>query len=166
MASDKGSLPGTVRAGLWYDPQPKAHADSSRSYRDDTGFYISADQMLARENDDPADTQGLGGFFRYGYAHSRANDITHFYSFGFQYQGLLDGRDDDILGLGLAWGVFSDAADVTYTEDYEKAVELYYSAQVNDWLALSPSIQYITHPAGDESIDDAVVLGLRAGMTF
>ena len=164
--SAKGPLQGAYRAGVWYDPQPKAHSDASRTYRDDTGVYLSFDQTLSKENEDPEDGQGLGAFFRYGYAHGRTNDITNFISFGFQYQGLLEGRDDDVLGAGYARGYFSDRADTAYTEDYESVVETYYSAQINPWLNLSPSVQYVSNPGGAGGASDALVFGLRAMVTF
>jgi len=166
LDSTNGPLPGTYRVGSWYDPQPKANSDSSKNYRDDTGLYLSCDQLLTKENNDPQDNQGLGTFFRYGYAHSKTNDITNFWSLGLQYQGLLDGRDDDVMGLGFAQGVFSDQASTTYTEDYETAMELYYSAAVTPWLNISPSIQYIKNPGGSKSAGDAVVIGARALMAF
>jgi carbohydrate-selective porin OprB len=33
-------------------------------------------------------------------------------------------------------------------------------------LNVSPSIQYIANPGGDETVRDAVVLGVRAQMSF
>ncbi|MBU2457257.1 MAG: carbohydrate porin, partial [Planctomycetes bacterium] len=120
--SANGPLQGAYRAGLWYDPQPKGHSDMDKRYRDDTGFYLSFDQMLHRENAD--DQQGLGTFFRYGYAPSKANDLTNFVSAGLQYQGLLEGRDDDVLGFGFAKGFLSDKAKATYTEDAESVYEI------------------------------------------
>lgn len=161
-----GPLQGAYRAGLWYDPQPKSGFDADKNYRDDTGTYLAFDQMLAKENPSTEDTQGLGAFARYGYAHSRKNDLVNFWSLGFQYQGLFDGRDDDVLGLGFAHGSFSDHASITYTDDYESAFETYYNAQVMPWLNISPSIQYITNPGGNGAASDAVVLGVRAQMTF
>jgi len=169
FGSKNGPLQGAYRIGLWYDPQPKAntdYADAGRSYRDDVGFYLSCGQMLAKENADPEDDQGLGAFFRYGYANSKKNDIANFWSFGFQYQGLIEGRDDDVLGAGFAQGIFSDRASTTYIDDYESVVELYYSAQVTPWLNISPNIQYVANPGGGGSADDAVVLGVRAQMSF
>lgn len=166
LDSANGPLQGAYRAGLWYDPQPKTSADGTKSYRDDVGFYLSCDQMLAKENDDLQDSQGLGAFFRYGYANSKRNDIANFWSIGFQYQGLLEGRDDDVLGVGFAQGIFSDKASATYTDDYENVLELYYSAQVTPWLAVSPSIQYIANPGGDKTTSDAVVLGVRVQVSF
>ena len=152
--------------GLWYDPQPKANSDSANASRDDVGFYITCDQMLIKENDTSEDTQGIGAFFRYGHADSKRNDIVGFWSIGFQYQGLFDGRDDDVLGLGFAQGFFSDYASTTYTDDFESALEIYYNAQVTPWLNISPSIQYIANPGGDRTADNAVVLGVRAQMIF
>ncbi len=165
LDSPNGSLQGTYRVGFWYDPQPKPDW-STKQYRDDNGFYISCDQMLAKENSDSEDIQGLGAFARYGYAPSKTNDLTNFYSFGVQYQGLFDGRDDDVLGLGYAHGCFSDKANITYTEDYESVAELYYSAQITPWMAISPSVQYVGNPGGNEDVSDAVVCGVRALITF
>ncbi len=153
---------GTYRVGLWNDPQPKG----SDNKRDDVGVYTSCDWMLHKENADPEDSQGLGGFFRYGYAPSEKNDITNFFSLGLQYQGLLDGRDEDVLGVGFAHGTFSNLASSTYTDDHESVLEVYYNAQITPWLSLSPGIQYIANPGGDKTVSDAVVFGLRAQMTF
>ena len=166
LDSVKGPLQGAYRVGFWTDPQPKAHSGTSNTYRNDVGFYLSFDQMLAKENSDPEDSQGLGTFFRYGYADGKRNDLTNLWSLGFQYQGLLEGRDDDVLGIGFAQGFFSNLASTTYTDDYENALELYYNTQVTPCLSLSPSIQYIGNPGGDKTVSDAVVLGLRAQITF
>lgn len=164
--STNGLLQGAYRVGFWADPQPKAHSDTSNTYRNDAGFYLSFDQLLAKENSEPEDNQGLGAFFRYGYADGKRNDLTNFWSLGFQYQGLLEGRDDDVLGVGFAHGSFSNLASSTYTDDHENALEFYYNTQVRPWLSLSPSIQYIGNPGGDKTVSDAVVLGLRAQLTF
>jgi carbohydrate-selective porin OprB len=166
LDSSKGPLQGAYRIGFWNDPQPKANEDSVKSYRDDIGVYANFDQMLYKENSESVDSQGLGAFFRYGFAPSKRNDITNFYSFGFQYQGIIDDRDDDVLGIGFAQGIFSDSANTTFVEDYENAIELYYNVKVADWFNVSPSIQYISNPGGNDAVSDSVVLGLRAQMNF
>jgi porin len=163
------SLSGAYRIGFWYDPRPKANTEieeAGKSYRDDVGFYVTCDQMMLKENSEQGDDQGLGAFFRYGNADSKRNDVTDFFSFGFQYQGLFEGRDDDVLGFGFAHGTFSDQASATFTEDYESAYEIYYSAQLTKWLTVSPDFQYVTNPGGNESVPNAVVLGVRLQMTF
>ncbi|MBU1261284.1 MAG: carbohydrate porin [Planctomycetes bacterium] len=162
--SANGPLQGAYRAGLWYDPQPKGHSDMDKRYRDDTGFYLSFDQMLHRENAD--DQQGLGTFFRYGYAPSKANDLTNFVSAGLQYQGLLEGRDDDVLGFGFAKGFLSDKAKATYTEDAESVYEIYYNAQILPTVNVTPSLQYIVHPGAINSVGNATVLAVRVSLAF
>jgi porin len=157
---------GTYRVGLWNDPQPKANSDGSKNYRDDVGIYTSCDWLLHKENTDPEDDQGFGAFFRYGYAPSRRNDITNFFSAGFQYQGLLDDRDDDVFGLAYARGVFADTAASSFPEDYESVWEAYYNAHITPWFIFGPSIQYVANPGGSNSAKDGTIFGLRAQMTF
>jgi len=164
LDSRRGPLQGAYRVGLWYDPRDKEKFSDGKIRRDDTGFYISCDQMLYRENG--KDDQGLGLFGRYGWAGSKVNEVTNFWSAGFQYQGLLEGRNDDVLGVGFAQGIFSNKASSTYTDDYENAFELYYNAVVTPWLNISPSIQYIANPGGDGTASDAVALGMRAQIRF
>jgi len=166
LDSANGPLDGAYRAGLWYDPQDKTHLTSSMNVRDDTGFYLSFDQLLYRENTTAGNNQGPGIFGRYGWADSKINELTNFWSIGLQYQGLFEGRDEDVLAAGFAHGTFSDRASSSYPEDYESVLEVYYNSKVTPWLNLSPSIQYIANPGGAKGISDAVVVGLRAQMDF
>ena len=157
---------GTYRLGVWNDPQPKTNSDGSANTRDDIGVYTSCDWLVFEENPDSEDGQGLGTFFRYGYAPSERNDVTEFFSLGLHYQGLFDGRDNDIFGLAYARGIFSNTAAATYPEDYESVVEAYYNVQITPWLNISPSIQYVSNPGGVKTAEDAVVFALRTFMTF
>jgi porin len=164
LDSGKGPMPGAYRIGIWNDPQAKERFSDGEMQRDDTGLYISADQMVYKENNGAEDSQGLGVFTRYGMADKKVNDIADFWSFGMQYQGLLEGRDDDVLGLGYAKGIFSTEAG--YSEVYESVIELYYSAQIAPWVAISPSVQFVDNPGGDNTVDDSIVFGLRAQSSF
>ncbi len=175
--SANGPMQGAYRFGLWNDPQPKTTTTGgSSNRRDDVGYYVSLDQMVCKENADPEDGQGAGVFFRYGYADSKQNDVTNFYSVGFQYQGLIDGRDDDVLGVGWAYGVMSDQAKATYTDDYEAVWEVYYNIAVSPWLSISPSIQYVQNPGAvkdsnaagvdNSNNSDSIILGIRAQVVF
>jgi porin len=152
--------------GVWYDPQDKRTFDTGATWRDDRGYYFSGDQMVCKENDNAEDSQGLGLFGRYGWAESRVNDVTNFWSVGLSYLGLFDGRDKDTLGLGYAQGFFSNVAGAGYTEDYEAVYELYYSAVISDHFILSPSIQYLVNTGGDRSIGDTFVVGGRLQISF
>jgi carbohydrate-selective porin OprB len=158
------SLPGVYRLGFWYDPRPKAY-EGGPEKTDDHGFYLTCDQMILKESTEVNDTQGLGGFFRYGWAPEDKNDIAQVYSFGVQYQGLIDGRDNDVFGLGYANGIFSNKAKDTYPKDHESVFEAYYSMVITNWMTLSPSVQYIKNPGGTDT-PDATIIGLRAQVTF
>lgn len=164
LSSDKGPMPGAYRVGVWNDAQEKERFSDGTIHQNDIGFYISADQMVYKENNGAEDSQGLGVFTRYGMADKKVNEIADFWSFGLQYQGLLEGRDDDVLGLGYAKGIFS--ADAGYTEEYESVCELYYNAQIAPWIAISPSVQFVNNPGGDITVNDSVVFGLRAQGAF
>ena len=50
--------------------------------------------------------------------------------------------------------------------DYEAVLELTYRAQITPWFALQPDVQWIIHPGGSTAIDDALVVGLRAAVSF
>jgi len=166
--SANGPMSGTYRFGMWVDGQDKERFSNGQRHRDDTGFYTSCDQMLYKENSSPEDTQGLGGFFRYGWADSKYNSITNFFSLGLQYQGLIEGRDEDVLGIGYSRGFFSDNDSASYPEDYESVLEAYYNVQVSPWFVVSPSIQYVANPsdgAGTKT-SDAIIMGLRLTMIF
>ena len=162
--SDGDARPGAYRLGLWLESRDKERLDATGSRKEDVGFYVSFDQNIYRESAETHDTQGLGLFGRLGVAHSDVNQLRNFWSAGGQYQGIFDGRDDDVLALGVAQGVFSDHGD--FATDAETAVELYYSAALTPWMTISPSLQYIINPGGRPDAQDALIVGLRAQTQF
>ena len=165
LESPCGPLQGAYRFGVWFDDQPKLSlADPAVTYADDVGFYLSFDQVLMRENAQDQDSQGLGAFVRWGWANSNTREITNFWSAGAQYQGLVPGRDDDVVALGAAQGIFSD--NVSLTRDNETALELYYSAPLTGWITLTPSVQYICNTGGNNDASDALVVGARMQMAL
>jgi carbohydrate-selective porin OprB len=170
--SSRGPLQGVYAVGVWYLPERISvsvpEGDDERPERDNAGVYVSCGQMLIKENDGQDDSQGLGTFFRYGYAPSSKNDLTQFYSTGLSYQGLPGGRDNDVLALGLSRGYFNDSAGV-YTEDSETVYETFYNIEMSEWMTLTPSIQYVADPSSADNgreLKDAVIFGLRAQMVF
>ncbi len=171
-----GRLPGAYRFALWHDGRSKpvffddlgGRRITIPRKRDDVGFYFNMDQLVLKENpDDDVDEQGLGFFFRYGYAHGDANLIEHFWSIGGQYQGLIPTRDDDVLGFGVAQGILSDDLRLTgETPHRETVLELYYRIALTPWLSISPDFQWILDPGGVLTTTDAFVAGLRVRADF
>jgi carbohydrate-selective porin OprB len=101
---------------------------------------------------------------------------------GLELNGATWGRQKDRLGLAGGWlsvsnGFQADAptldADGADGPDFgyapsgaERLAELYYAWQVNDYLALTPDLQWISRPGADGAAEDVTVLGLRATMGF
>jgi len=168
-------LPGNYRFGWWYDPKSKTVfrddlggllAERTRSQ--DMGFYTSFDQVVWTESGNPNDKQGLGIFGRYGYAHGDVNRVEHFWSAGTAYRGLIPTRDADVLAFGVAQSILSDdyRREVNPLADRETVYELYYAIQVAPWLVISPDVQVITNPGGNQDARDAWVGGVRFKFVF
>jgi porin len=163
LDSDNGPLAGAYRFGVWYDRLPKEMFEDENANHEDNGFYMSFDQMVLKENRDADDSQGLGAFGRYGYADHGVTDVKQFISGGVQYAGLFEGRDDDIIALGIGYGILPNNGE--FTVDSETVYEAYYNAQITKWLYVTPDIQYIHHPA-EADATDALVIGARVQMFF
>lgn len=131
----------------------------ARSETGNHGVYVAFDQLVYRESNDPNDEQGMGVFFQFGWSPSDHNEIHKHYGGGFQYYGLLPTRDDDVCGLGLHHVTVSTQLNELEDRFSETAIELFYRAEVTDWLCVKPDLQYIANPGGDGQ--DALVAGVR-----
>ncbi len=87
-----GKLSGNYRFGLWYNPRMRnvfmntlGGLRAQRTESGDLGWYLSFDQMVWKENDDPKDKQGLSAFLRYGYADGEINRTGHSWTIGATY---------------------------------------------------------------------------------
>jgi porin len=170
ITSDHGPLAGNYRTGVVYDPRPRDEfREGDRPVQtegDNHGWYISADQKVFREND--KDDQGLGVFGRFGYRTPETYKINRFWSAGLSYTGLIPTRDADVLGFGFALqrpsGVYRSRVDSEL--DNETAYELYYAIQLNQWLVVTPDVQYVENPGGADDVKPAVVAGVRVRASF
>lgn len=175
LETARGRLAGHYRIGLWYDGRKKqlfrndlGGRRSPRTTTDDMGMYLSFDQMLAKENDDPNDTQGLGGFFRYGYAPPESNDMEHFWSLGMQYQGLIPERDKDVVAFGVAQGIYSHIfqRQISRAVSHQTVYEIYYAIHLTPWLVITPDVQFIENPGGRGEFKDSIIGGVRLRIIF
>jgi porin len=194
-------LPGVYKIGGWY--QTGNFADQrlgldalgalvsladptvvdAYNHHGDRGIYAIADQTVWK-----GEARSLALFARVGGAPSDRNLVSFYADAGLAYVGLIPGRQDDTLALGVAYSKISgDAADLDRdtqvltpdpaypVRDHETVIEVSYTAQVAPWWSLQPDFQYIVHPGGHVlDADDpanavagnAVVVGLRTGITF
>jgi len=172
-------LPGKYRVGFWFDSakldelfvEPRlagsesAGVSTARVFPHNYGVYLSFDQMLFRDKDDPAEHQGLGAFFQFGWAPQDRNELWRYYGAGLAYTGLLPGRDHDVLGVGFAHVRFSGRyRRIEEIGESETAIEFFYKTRLTHWMALQPDLQYVLTPGGRE--DNAVVAGLRFEISF
>ena len=119
-----------------------------------------------------SDEQGLSGFLRLGRADETVNRFGDYQAAGLVYTGLLPGRDEDVLGLGISSvDNGDDFVDLVrgeggLVERSETVIELTYHAQVLPWLSVQPSVQYSMDPATDPAIDDHLAVAIRLGVTL
>jgi len=66
--------------------------------------------------------------------------------------------------IGSEWENL-DASNGIESDD-EGHFELFYRYAVNEHLAISPDIQWVTNANGDSASDDVFVFGLRAQISF
>lgn len=173
--SPSGDLPGNYRFGWWYDGRTKQQIRddlggvlAARWRNEDVGWYLTFDQLVWKENDVPEDKQGLGAFFRYGFAHPETNRVNHFWSIGAQYQGALPTRGQDVLAFGVAQSVMSKTLrhEINDLADRETIYELYYAYHLTPWCVITPDLQFITNPGGNEDARDAIIGGVRVKISF
>lgn len=130
------------------------------------GGYFVFDQIVQRENpEDAEDSQGIGVSFGFGATEEDLSAIGSHWQVGATWRGLIDGRDDDVLGFLVTQARLSDASGSTLVGD-ETILELLWRFQVTPALSLKPDLQYVINPGGDPTIDDALVGMLRLELTF
>ncbi len=135
-----------------------------------SGLYVFAHGPLYREPG--SEGEGLQGWFRFGIADGRTNQLDQYVGAGFVYTGAIPGRDADQLGLAVAVARNGDSfrrfAALTGdpVEKREINVEFTYRIEATDWLALQPDFQWIIHPGTDPTLRNAFVAGLRVEIGF
>lgn len=153
-----GELEGNYRITGWYDPRDKPHLDGSgRHKRDDLGVGLSLDQQIMKK---------MTLFFRYGWADETVNEIEDFVSFGCEFKGMFEGRDQDVLAIGYANGLRSPDNLGAFEERELDLIELYYRIQINNHLHISPNVQFVMDPGNSTRQSPATIFGLRCRYTF
>lgn len=196
-------LPGTATLGGWHhfgrfesprldavggrrlaDPEASGIA---RRFHGNQGVYGILDQTLYREPD--ASDQGASAFVRLSGVPGERNLIDLYGDAGIAYKGLIPGRPNDTIGLGVIHSRLSPAAR-GYDRDLlilgqgaigrgfapirssETVIEATYQAQVLPGLTMQPDLQYVMRPGGGlvdaagRRMRKALVVGLRATINY
>ena len=137
------------------------------------GLYLTIDQAIwkKRTTDKNVRSPGLGAFCRLGYMPDDFAFVSRYIDAGFNYNGLIPGRNDDVFGIGVTHSGLSHAASRRSVLtggprfSFETLIEATYTAKIFPWLTLQPDFQYIINPGG-ESAPNATVIGIRTTLTF
>jgi porin len=134
------------------------------------GMYLLGERTVYREPGAPG--QGLALFGRVGFADPRVNHVGVYVGGGAVYTGLLPGRPEDQLGLGVATALAGRRFERELAQSgvavgrAEVALELTYRAQVAPWLRIQPDLQYVIQPGFDRRVPNALALATRFEITF
>jgi porin len=170
--SESSGLPGTFKFGGWFDTAPVPNANSTQPWS--YGLHFIADQMLYRVSNNEQSTaasstnKGLGVFTHVGLSPQNFSVINFYIDGGLTYKGLIPARDNDVLGVAIAYGHLNHNAldnEARSNPGYEIVLEATYQIELATWLSLQPDLQYVIHPSGT-NIPDALVLGARTTLSF
>lgn len=182
-------LPGDYKLGVYYDTsdapdlyedingQPAALSGLPMRMRDGRyGGYVMAQQKITERSS--ASKQGISLFASVTLADRNTALIRDSQSVGIWYLGPFASRPKDQAEFAIGRFQFNDrlaeyqrlvnasGASPVGVQGAETDLNLQYNAQLTSWLMLGPNLQYVIHPNGLHSIDDAFVVGLQAQVTL
>jgi porin len=165
------ALPGTAKLGAMFETGSPDYVDQDGGAWGGSFFYGIIDQMLWREPGTDADSsQGFAWYNRTGFGGTPNRDpLGMLFNSGLTWTGLIEGRDDDAIGLGVVWTRLTpgQAAQLEGSNrGNEFVVEATYEAQLTPWFELQPDIQFVIQPGGSTALANALVIGLSATIDF
>ncbi len=177
VQNQPSALPGNLKIGAFSLAGAVPAYDRSVNAGGRHGFYLVADQALARYGE-PAQGRQLGVFGSVVSApNASVSPMPVFFSTGLVANGPLASRPRDVLSLGLAYGGFSAplAAEQRQLalqdpslrpQRSELTLELSYGLALMPGVMLQPGAQLIVHPGGDPATPSALALGVNAVISF
>jgi carbohydrate-selective porin OprB len=145
---------GAYRMYAWVNGSDKELLKRPDRRDDGWGVGLSFDQKL---------TALLAVFVRAGWEDEDVYEVEGAWSAGLEMRGGKWNREHDVLGIAVAQALINDKVE---PDDTETLFEAYYSIALSERFHLSPDIQIINNPAGDDENDTLFVLGTRAQLEF
>ena len=162
LTNDKGRL---WSLGGWMYTADFPDLVTAATHDDNLGAYVALEErLLSRDEGSAFD---LAGSLRFGVANDDINPVSSYLGATLVATGLIPTRGDDQLGFGIAVANTGDKARSLIAgaggdpADREIDLELTYYADLTDWLAIQPDLQWVIAPGSDKAVDDAFVAGLR-----
>lgn len=132
-----------------------------------SGWGLSVDHKVGRD---------WNLFGRYGQRTQGDAAFNKALTVGFEHGGRAWGRGHDALGLAVGWlrtssawqsATLADPTLVGYTASgSERLAEVYYRMKLSDKIELTPDVQIIQRPGGDDQARRVTLWGLRAAVGF
>jgi hypothetical protein len=148
-----GGLEGNYRLYAWtqtYD-HPRVEREG---VEEGWGIGLSLDQMISEK---------VGLFTRVGYQNREVYEVPWFWSLGADVRGILPGREQDNLGIGVAGLKGNNRLENDRTE---LQLETYYRWVISPHMAVGPHFQYVRNPLGNRDNDDVFAGMFRAEISF
>lgn len=191
-----GGRNGRFCAGYWYSSATFDEVDELReesidvdgvttevlfgrlqSIRGVDGLYLTCEQTLWREYpDDVDDRQGIRAFYQFGNSDPRVTIFQFYNGAGLTWTGMPDGRDHDVIGLGVACSDLSSDPQATNfrrgrirhsdMRSSETAINSFYLWKHSRNLSVSPQSTYIIPAAQSARYGSPLMLTLRVILTF
>ncbi|MBF0406860.1 MAG: carbohydrate porin [Candidatus Riflebacteria bacterium] len=136
--------------------------------KNNQGFYMICSKRLwqGKRNAD----RRISAFIRMGFANPHINQVESMLTAGAYCTNIL--KKKDRLGLGIAratngshWMKLEQLSGISH-DDHETALEATWEIPVSENLILQPDCQWIANPGTDESLKDALSIGLNIAYTF
>lgn len=112
------------------------------------------------------DLQGVGIFSRIQFADKDTNPLDYVVSLGLNGKGLIDGRDNDTMGIAYNYSKFQDSRFVNSSafDGSTSAWEVFYNIELTPAIHLTMDVQVID--SAGSNIDTSLILGSRLQITF
>lgn len=150
----------TIEGGAWHYTAVIPAIDPAKTRARDQGAYASFAAPIPG-------LKGWSGWVRAGIADRDAQLVSVYLGGGLVAPGPFAGRPDDRLGFAIAHAAIGAPARAAYgLPRAETTFEATYQISVHDTLALQPDAQFVRHPAGRPGAANALMLGMRAVVTF
>ena len=174
---DATALPGNLKLGAFVLGGEVPAYDSTSTSGGRHGFYVVADQAIARLGAKEEGRQvGIFGSLVTA-PDTSVSPMPLFFSTGLVAYGPFAKRPRDFLALGMAYGGYSSALrreqqalallnPSTLPQVSELTLELSYGLQLLPGLMLQPGAQLLINPGGSRSTPTALALGVNAVVSF
>jgi porin len=152
---------GAVKLGAAVHTAEFPDLETGSARRGNQVLYAVVEQKLS---------PSVGAFLRLGVAPRDRSLIERYVDAGVNVEGLIPGRDQDVLGVAAVWaGLSHDFVNAQADPkewDHEILIEATYKVTLTKWISLQPDLQYIVHPGGTSAVDNALILGVRIDLLF